>query len=253
MKEERKLVKDFFEEYNRHTACHWNVRFEVIDCENYASVGIGRPQEIIIRQTLDRYSNELILFIGLMGQKFGSPTGISESGTKEEYEWVMKHYEDNEFPEIKFFFRNIKYFTSPPEPEIIKEAAEQWKKVLDFRKQIKENHLIFCGDFPDTESFPDIFRNDLSQWLSDPSRPWFKPPFEYGKDITPPTKPDIMPQKVDLLHSKDEMIIRKAVEHEIVIKESTELSDDDFIKLNYLNLSGADIENISILKKFIKL
>src|SRR4051812_10983987 len=81
---ERQQVRKFFEKLNRHTALLWNVRFEVIDWENYSSIGVGRPQELITTQTLERFENSLALVIGLMAQKFGSPTGVAESGTEEE-------------------------------------------------------------------------------------------------------------------------------------------------------------------------
>jgi hypothetical protein len=84
---ERQAVRRFFDDYNRHTAHIWNARFEVIDWENYSTIGIGRPQEIITKQTLERFRDSLALVIGIMAQRFGSPTGKEESGTEEEFEW----------------------------------------------------------------------------------------------------------------------------------------------------------------------
>ena len=43
---ERQYVRRFFDEYNRHTAHIWRARFEVVDWENYATIGIGRPQDV---------------------------------------------------------------------------------------------------------------------------------------------------------------------------------------------------------------
>jgi GTPase SAR1 family protein len=40
--EERRYVRKFFDEYNRHTAHIWNARFEVVDWENYSTIGVGR-------------------------------------------------------------------------------------------------------------------------------------------------------------------------------------------------------------------
>ncbi len=50
MNTKREFVRKFFEEYYRHTARNWNVRFDVIDWENYSSTGVGRPQELITKQ-----------------------------------------------------------------------------------------------------------------------------------------------------------------------------------------------------------
>lgn len=44
---ERQDVRKFFDDFNRHTAHVWQARFEVIDWENYATIGVGRPQELI--------------------------------------------------------------------------------------------------------------------------------------------------------------------------------------------------------------
>jgi hypothetical protein len=76
--EERQAVRHFFERYNRHIAQLWGVRFEVVDWENYATIGIGRPQELITNQTLERFKTSLALVVGIMAQRFGSPTGAAE-------------------------------------------------------------------------------------------------------------------------------------------------------------------------------
>jgi len=92
MDPERQAVRRFFDEYNRHTASSHGIRFIVIDYENYATAGIGQPQELITGQTLEKYRDSLALVVGLMGQRFGSPTGTHESGTKEEFEWALNSY-----------------------------------------------------------------------------------------------------------------------------------------------------------------
>ena len=70
MNREREEVRRFFAEYNRHTASHWGVRFDVIDWENHATAGVGRPQDLINQTTLERYRDSLalvVLFYGLLG------------------------------------------------------------------------------------------------------------------------------------------------------------------------------------------
>src|SRR6476661_7431733 len=79
--EEREEVRKFFEQFNRTFAAKWKVRFAVIDWENYSTLGIGRPQELITSQTLEKFRDSLALVVGIMGQRFGSPTGTHESGT----------------------------------------------------------------------------------------------------------------------------------------------------------------------------
>ncbi len=170
---ERHAVRRFFDSYNRHTAARWNVRFTVIDWENYSSIGIGRPQELITEQTLNKYRNSLALVVGIMGQRFGSQTGTHESGTEEEFEWALESYIRAGFPEIKWFFRTIETFQAPSDLSKIEEALVQWKKVHAFKRRLQQNDPpIYYGAFSDTSDFREKLRDDLSLWLYDESRPW---------------------------------------------------------------------------------
>src|SRR6185369_14882398 len=136
--EERQMVRQFFDRYNRHIAQLWGVRFEVVDWENYATIGIGRPQELITKQTLQRFKDSLALVIGIMAQRFGSPTGNTESGTQEEFLWALNCNQRVGFPEIKWFFKRVDRFIAPPDPEAVTEALEQWKKVRTFHQKLKD-------------------------------------------------------------------------------------------------------------------
>ena len=95
----------------------WNARFEVIDWENYATIGVGRPQELITQQTLEKYRDSLALVVGIMGQRFGSPSGKAESGTEEEFNWAMESHKATGFPEIKWFFRKVEKLELPADPD----------------------------------------------------------------------------------------------------------------------------------------
>jgi hypothetical protein len=171
---ERQCVRRFFDEYNRHTAHIWRARFEVVDWENYATIGVGRPQELITQQTLEKYRKSLALVIGIMGQRFGSPTGKAESGTEEEFNWAMESHEASGVPEIKWFFRTVdKLDGLPADPAEAIKALEQWQKVLSFRKRMQDlNNPVFYAEYPSSAGFAEVFERDLNQWLADPARPW---------------------------------------------------------------------------------
>jgi len=171
--EERKHVQQFFERYNRYTAQLWKVRLEVVDWENYSTIGVGRSQELITKQTLDKYKDSLILVTGIMAQRFGSPTGKAESGTEEEFNWAMESHEEHGFPEIKWFFRKIDKLELPTDPIKAHEAVKQWEKVLAFRKRMQSlDNPVFYIEYPGMKGFRDVFENDLNLWLNDSSRPW---------------------------------------------------------------------------------
>jgi hypothetical protein len=170
---ERQYVRRFFDEYNRSTAHIWGARFEVVDWENYATVGVGRPQELVTRQTLEKYRKSLALVIGVMAQRFGSPTGKAESGTEEEFNWAMESHKASGFPEIKWFFRKVDKLELPSDPDEADAALDQWKKVRAFRKRMQDlNNPVFYEEYPSSAGFAEVFARDLNQWLADPSRPW---------------------------------------------------------------------------------
>ncbi len=174
VEEERQYVRNFFDEYNRHTAHIWNARFEVVDWENYSTIGVGRPQELITQQTLEKYRGSLALVIGIMAQRFGSRTGKAESGTEEEFNWAMQSHHATGFPEIKWFFRKIdKLDGLPTDPVEAVKAIEQWQKVLAFRKRMQEpSNPVLYSEYPGAAAFAGVFERDLNHWLSDDSRPW---------------------------------------------------------------------------------
>jgi hypothetical protein len=170
---ERSAVRRFFDDYNRHTAHLWNARFEVVDWENYATIGVGRPQELITRQTLEKYRDSLALVIGIMGQRFGSPTGKAESGTEEEFHWAIESHIASGFPEIKWFFRKVDKLELPADPDEADAALDQWKKVRGFRKRMQDlNNPVFYAEYPHAAAFTEILTRDLNLWLNDPLRPW---------------------------------------------------------------------------------
>lgn len=176
MNPERQEIRNFFEEYNRHTASTRNVRFVVVDWENYATTGVGRPQQLVTSQTLEQCRDSLALVIGLMGLRFGFPTGTHESGTEEEFEWALNNHLQTGFPEIKWFFRKVEKFVAPSsDPDEIKTALEQWEKVLNFKKRLQQGNpqpQLLYKEFNDTEHFKEVLRQDLSLWLADKARPW---------------------------------------------------------------------------------
>jgi GTPase SAR1 family protein len=170
---ERQHVRRFFDDYNRSTAHLWNARFEVVDWENYSTIGVGRPQELITQQTLERFKDSLALVIGIMGQRFGTPSGKAESGTEEEFNWAMQSHKATGFPEIKWFFRKTDTLELPADPDEALKALDQWKRVLAFRTRMQDlNDPVFYTEYPAVDGFSKVFDRDLNLWLADSARPW---------------------------------------------------------------------------------
>lgn len=120
-KKERECVADVINEINIAISKS-NIRYELIKWETHSTPQMGRPQEII---------NELLdcdIFIGIIWNKFGSPTGGKtkknvkyDSGTQEEFELVYNKWKNTGVPKI-LFFRAIKKL--PPNEVNIKQYAK---------------------------------------------------------------------------------------------------------------------------------
>jgi len=169
---ERNAVRGFFDRYNRGYAAPKGLRFEVIDWENYSDARVGRPQELITAQTLERYRSSLALVIGIMAQRFGSPSGTHESGTEEEFEWAISSWRASGFPEVKWFFRRIEQLSF--DPDALEQGIDQWKKVQAFRRRIDESSpRLYTRSYSDLPDFKELLDKDLSLWLNSSERPWF--------------------------------------------------------------------------------
>ena len=173
---ERKYVREFFHQFNISTAREWGAQFDVVDWENYATAGVGRPQQLITQATLEKYKSSLALVVGLMGGRFGTPSGEAESGTEEEFLWAVEHWRNNRWPEIKWFFRKRPDFGNFDDPDAMRAAAAQWEKVQKFRRNLREGDPpLLYKEFEHFDDFKEVFQRDLNIWLNERERPWFKP------------------------------------------------------------------------------
>lgn len=193
MSPERQQIRAFFDEHNKTTAGPLGIHFTVIDWENYSSAGVGRPQDLITRQTLEKFRPSLALVICLMGSRFGSPTGVAESGTEEEYNWALKAREEGGWPEVKWFFKHMTSIEMPTNPENMLKAVEQWKKVLAFKKRLEEpgQAQAYYKEF-EPRSFAETALFDLRAWLNDRGRPWFAALSRPRASIVPARKTPVL-------------------------------------------------------------
>ncbi|HJP93479.1 MAG TPA: SUMF1/EgtB/PvdO family nonheme iron enzyme [Pyrinomonadaceae bacterium] len=192
MKEERDEVRSFFDMWNRENG-HRMVRLDVLGDDTHGMAGVGAAQELITKQTLERFRSSLILFIGLMGQRFGTPTRNAGSGTEEEFKWALKHWQQLQrsggsgepFPEIKLFFRN-RSFEAPLNVAAIEAALEQYRKVDAFKQRCRHGKPSFYYKEFDDKQFGEVFGADIRLWLSHPDRPWLK---SVSSPVAAPARP----------------------------------------------------------------
>lgn len=123
---------------------------ELLRWETSVIPGFGRPQSVINEQISD-YD----IFIGIMWKRFGTPTGVAESGTEEEFRIALEKWEERRQPHIMF------YFSAQPSPPPSTQAdVEQWGKVVTFRDEISKKGLVW--PYPDSSKFADVVRPHLA-------------------------------------------------------------------------------------------
>src|SRR5882724_2759022 len=190
MEEERQAVRHFFESWNRIEGAAFGIRCEVVDWENYAIAGVGRPQELITRQTLERFAKSLALVICLLGHRFGSPTGENESGTEAELNWAVERWGETGWPEILLYFRRQEKIEAAADPETLEQAAEQLKKVRKFQARCKTGTpQVYYKEFA-AGDFQQVAVPDVRAWLAHPERPWRRPRRKPRRRPAPRSRPE---------------------------------------------------------------
>ena len=150
-------VKRAVDELNGIVKQTMNVQLEILmwETDSYPSAGID-AQDIINSQIGDDYD----IFIGMMWQRFGTPTGRAGSGTEEEFERAY-----NRFVETKGETKIMLYFSSKPiSPDDI--DLDQLSKVKAFKKRVESMGVLY-GSFNDVDSFEKILKMHLTRHLSE--------------------------------------------------------------------------------------
>src|SRR6266849_6920065 len=111
--------------------------------------GYGRPQEII-----NAAVDDCALFIGLLWERWGQPTGKYSSGFHEEYERALARRKTTNDPEIWLVFKAAS-------PEKMKDPGTELTKVLEFRRTQSSLREVLYKEVLDS----DDWKTKLQNWL----------------------------------------------------------------------------------------
>lgn len=109
----------------------------MFDWENYVDTKIGRPQQLV-NQLLAEYADNFVLFMGVLGQTLGTPTGTNEQGqcfasaTIEGYYWALCQHKNIGLLEIKWLCLNAFFTLMSFGRQQTKKEYEQWKEYLNY-------------------------------------------------------------------------------------------------------------------------
>lgn len=154
LEEERKIVKDVVDRVNtiigRKVDCH----LELYGWED-TSPCFSRPQ--------DRINNDVDacdLFLGMLWQRWGEPTGKFSSGFEEEFRRVCERRKKTNSPEIWLFFKSV-------EEDRLKDPGEQLSKVIKFKKEQEEKKELLFKEFKNPLDWERLIYDYLSGHLLD--------------------------------------------------------------------------------------
>ncbi len=150
--EERNCLTKVRDELNYTYGNKEGFVIEIIDWRTHCNPAMGRTQGVINVQV-----GVYDIFLGIMWKRFGTPTGVAESGTKEEFDIAYEKWKENNNLHILFYFSQAPY-THKSTDEI-----DQHRKVLDFRDELKGKMLDW--EYPDASEFADTVRPHIARTL----------------------------------------------------------------------------------------
>ncbi len=144
--EEREVCRSVIESLRQN-----GHQIEAIGWEDLPPNINGQEAQDWINQAVASYD----LFVGIMANKFGTPTENAPSGTVEEFNIAFKEYRVSKSysPWILFYFKDSK--------EVPLSYVKDRPKVDDFRKNICEQHIGLLGTYTNTENFEKHLKRNL--------------------------------------------------------------------------------------------
>ena len=150
---ERNSLSKVIEELNSTIGEAESFVLELVKWETHCYPAMGRPQGVINEQ-IGPYD----IFVGIMWKHFGSPTGVAESGTEEEFRLAYSAWKEKQVSNILFYFSQAPH----PMPQS-QEEVEQLGKVLAFREELSKKGLVW--KYANREEFADTIRPHLARIL----------------------------------------------------------------------------------------
>jgi hypothetical protein len=141
---ERRIVESIISELNPKLLDSYRVQLRAITWATYVVPGVGSdPQAVINNQIGDNYD----IYIGILGERFGSRTPRAGSGTEEEFIRAYDRFQTDE-GNVRILF----YFKNSSDIPLQNLDLAQLARVQDFRKQIGSKGTLY-SDFKTTDEF----------------------------------------------------------------------------------------------------
>jgi hypothetical protein len=148
--EEEQIVKDVLDEWNRQHGDDRQARVELVTWKTHVRPATGdRPQALINKQAFDRAD----IIVAVFWTRFGTPTGVAESGTVEEIRRGVRLKKEV-----------LVYFSTCPALGKKARPADRFK-IDDFKKTFGQKALYWV--YSDRALFESAFRDHLAAVMRD--------------------------------------------------------------------------------------
>jgi hypothetical protein len=155
--DERQRLARVVEHLRTHVAAAQGLDLELVRWETHVRPGAGADAQAVITPQIGTYD----LFIGILWNRFGTPTQRAESGTREEFDQAYARWQkDPSSLEIWVYFSQQPYnFTSAQE-------LEQKAKVLAFQQELEEEKGLLVWKYKDPADFEEQVRGHLESFIT---------------------------------------------------------------------------------------
>ncbi len=154
---ERRFAQAVIDDLNRNVAAQKKLVLQAVAWERDTFPGYGADAQTIVNDQIADMARYAI-FVGIVGNKLGTPTPRAASGTVEEFERAADALARPGRPEIWFYFKDA------PVSLDTDEQLDQRRKVVAFRKRVESKGLARSYRRP--ADFRDLLRSHLLLWLS---------------------------------------------------------------------------------------
>lgn len=150
--EERDAVESVVADLNANLCPPLGIRLEVLRWEKNVAPDFGDdPQDVVNKQIGEDYD----IFVGILANRFGTPTQRAESGTAEEFEKAYVRFKANDPESVRLMVYFNEAAISPSELDL-----DQVAKVRAFKEKLGPMGGLY-RTYTGPSSFKEMFRNHL--------------------------------------------------------------------------------------------
>lgn len=154
--DERDRLERVVNQLNANIALDNGLHLELIRWEKKCHPGVGRTGQAVVNSQIGTYD----LFVGILWNRLGTPTGDAESGTREEFDCAYAQWRRNK-SSLEIWF----YFNEQPFNPKSHEELTQKGKVLDFRQELENDKGLLTWTYNGSANFEEQIRSHLEAFI----------------------------------------------------------------------------------------